>query len=158
VGARLDPLTRLVAKPSVPVAGRPLIERVLAGLVRHGVTRAVLNLHHRPETITAIVGDGAHLGLKIRYSWEGVLLGSGGGPRHALPLLGSEHFLIVNGDTWCDLDLVALVADHQRTGAEVTLAVAPAHALDRYGSIGADGDGRVTEFRPAGATTAGWHF
>src|SRR6187455_1818633 len=109
-GNRLDPLTRLIAKPAVPVAGRTLIERVLEWLRAQGVTDAVLNLHHRPETLTSIVGDGAHLGLRIRYSWEMPLLGSAGGPRHALPLLDSQTFLIVNGDTLCDVALEPMIA------------------------------------------------
>ena len=158
IGARLDPITRLVAKPAVPLAGQPLIERVLAGLVRRGVTDTVLNLHHRPESITAVVGDGAHLGVRVRYSWEGVLLGSAGGPRHALSLLGGDAFLIVNGDTWCDVNLATLLAAHQTTGADVTLAVVPAFALDRYGSIEADASGRIGAFRQKGALTPGWHF
>ena len=66
-----------------------LIERLLEWLRREGVRDVVLNLHHLPHTITRVVGDGAHLGLRARYSWEPVILGSAGGPRRALPLL--EH-------------------------------------------------------------------
>ena len=90
LGTRLDPITRLLAKAAVPLGGVTLIERVLGYLVSQGVTDVVLNLHHRPETIAAVVGDGAHIGpqgLRVRYSWEPRLLGSAGGPRHALPLL-----------------------------------------------------------------------
>ena len=57
----------------------------MAGVLRH--PRFVLNLHHLPATITASVGDGSDLGARVRYSWENPVLGSAGGPRHALPLL-----------------------------------------------------------------------
>ena len=109
LGTRLDPLTRLVAKPAVPLAGRSLIERVLAGLVEQGVADVVLNLSHRPETITGLIGDGAHLGLRVRYSWEQPVLGSAGGPRRALPLVESETFLIVNGDTLSNVPLSPMI-------------------------------------------------
>src|SRR5438045_3465932 len=99
LGTRLDPLTRLVAKPAVPLGRLTLIEHVLAWLRGQGVTDLVLNLHHRPETITGVLGDGAHLGLRIRYSWEDRVLGSAGGPKRAPSILPDDRVLIVNGDT-----------------------------------------------------------
>jgi NDP-sugar pyrophosphorylase family protein len=155
VGSRLDPLTRLVAKPAVPVAGRTLIERVLAWLSRDGVGDVVLNLHYRPDTITGVVGDGAHLGLRVRYSWEQPLLGSAGGPRHALPLLDADTFLIVNGDTLCDVPLAPMLAAHRESGADVTMAVVPNAAPDRYNGVVLDEADRVTGFVPKHAPPAG---
>src|SRR3954471_374613 len=87
LGTRLQPLTSLRAKAAVPVNGETLARRAVRWLVSQGVTDLVLNLHHRPETITGSVGDGSDLGATVRYSWEAPLLGSAGGPRHALPLL-----------------------------------------------------------------------
>src|SRR5687767_8191999 len=86
LGTRLDPITRVVAKAAVPMAGTTPVERVLGWLRREGIDDVVLNLHHRPESITAVVGDGNGLGLRVRYSWERVLLGSAGGPKLALTL------------------------------------------------------------------------
>lgn len=152
LGARLRPLTSVRAKPAAPVAGRPIVLRILDGLARAGVTGAVLNLHHRPETITGAVGFGEASGIRVRYSWEPRILGSAGGPRQALPLLGSR-FLIVNGDTLADLAsdaLAGMVAAHAGSGAAVTLAVAPHPDPARYGGVVADGDGRVLAFSRAG--------
>lgn len=142
LGTRLDPLTRLLAKPAVPVAGRTLIERVLDWLRRQGVRDVVINLHHRPDTMTAIVGDGAHLGLRARYSWEASPLGSAGGPRRALPLLPGT-FVIANGDTLCEMDLPAMVAAHERRGAAVTLAVVPNRSPERYNGLVADAEQQI---------------
>lgn len=158
LGTRLDPITRLVAKAAVPLGSRTLVERVLDWLVAQGVTDAVLNLHHLPETITSIVGDGAHIGLRVRYSWEMPLLGSAGGPRHALPLLESDTFLIVNGDTLCDIALAPLIEAHRRSGADVTMAVVPNPAPSRYNGIVLDEHDRVTGFVPRGHTVLSWHF
>jgi NDP-sugar pyrophosphorylase family protein len=146
LGTRLDPLTRLVAKPAVPLGDRTLVEHVIAWLQRQTITDLVLNLHHRPSTITAIVGDGRHLGVRVRYSWEQPLLGSAGGPRRALPLLDSDPFLIVNGDTLCDFDLAPLLAAHAMSGADVTMAVVPNPRPEHYNGIAVDAEGRVTGF------------
>lgn len=160
LGTRLDPLTRLVAKPAVPLAGRTLVERVLGWLAREGVRDAVLNLHYKPETITGVVGDGADLGLRVRYSWEHAILGSAGGPRHALPLIDDDPFLIVNGDTLCEIAIAPLVAAHAASNADVTMALVRNPAPDHYNGVVLDDDGRVRGFVPRGSAAArdSWHF
>lgn len=149
LGTRLRPLTFVRAKAAVPVAGTPLIRHHVTRLVAQGVREAVVNLHHRPETIAAAIGDGAALGCRVRYSWERRLLGSAGGPRHAAPLLG-PRFFIVNGDTLCDVDLAALLDAHRAHDARVTLAVTANPSPTRYGGVLADAHGRVTGFAPRG--------
>jgi mannose-1-phosphate guanylyltransferase len=158
LGTRLRPLSLVRAKPAMPVAGEPLVRRILRWLGDSGVRRTVLNLHHLPESITAEVGDGADLGLSVRYSWEQPVLGSAGGPRRALPLLESDRFLIVNGDTLMDLDLERLVADHDRSGALVTMTVIPNPDPARYGGVLVNDTGEVTRFVPRGSPGPSWHF
>ena len=80
LGTRLQPLSRVRAKPAVPVAGQPLVNRIIRWLAGQHVRELVLNLHHLPETITRHVGDGGDLGARVRYSWEFPILGSAGGP------------------------------------------------------------------------------
>jgi NDP-sugar pyrophosphorylase family protein len=157
-GTRLDPLTRLVAKAAVPLGDRTLIERVLGWLRSQGVRDVVLNLHHLPATITAVVGDGAHLGVSVRYSWEQPLLGSAGGPRRAVPLLASDTFLIVNGDTLCDFDIGPMMTAHLLSGADVTMAVVANPNPDHYNGLVAGEDGIVTGFAPRGQAAGTWHF
>ena len=153
LGTRLLPLSEVRAKPALPVAGQPLIERILGWLHRAGVRRVVLNLHHRPETITRIVGDGSQLGLSVRYSWEPEILGSAGGPARAIPLLESDRFLIVNGDTLAPADLQALVRQHIDTNALVTMAVVDGDP--RYNGVIADQSGIVRGF---GKDPGAFHF
>jgi NDP-sugar pyrophosphorylase family protein len=157
LGTRLDPLSRLIAKPAVPLAGSTLVERVLGGLRAQGLTDVVLNLHHRPETITGLLGDGAHLGLRIRYSWEQPILGSAGGPRRALPLLGGDRILIVNGDTLSAVSITALLAFHERMGAAATMAVVPNPAPHHYNGVKIDAAGRVVGFVRKGPEAVGTH-
>ncbi len=158
LGTRARPLTRLRAKAALPVAGEPLITRILARLAAAGVRDVVINLHHLPPTITAVVGDGSGAGVSVRYSWEVALLGSGGGPRHALPLLGAPRFLIVNGDTLTNVDLVALGDAHARGGALVTMAVIPNRVPERYGGVVVDKDRIVRGFTRPGASATSYHF
>lgn len=158
LGTRLDPLTRLVAKPAVPLGRQTVAEHVLAWLHRQGVRDVVVNLHHLPSTITGVLGDGAHLGLNLRYSWESTVLGSAGGPRRALSLLTSDPFFIVNADTLCDLELAPMMEAHAATGADVTMAVVPNPDPGHYNGIVANDDGVVEGFIPRGHSTPSWHF
>ena len=77
----------------------------------------MLNLHHLPQTISAVVGDGSDLRARVRYSWEQPrVLGAAGGPRQALPLLEAETFLLVNGDVLTEVDLQGLTDSHRSSG------------------------------------------
>lgn len=160
LGTRLRPLTLVRAKPAIPVAGEPLVRRIARWLAANGVSDIVLNLHHLPATLTAVVGDGSDLGLRARYSWEQPLvLGSAGGPRQALPILGADTFLIVNGDTLSDFDLAALSDAHAVSGALATLALVPNRNPERYGGVRLDAGSVVTGFVPRGRAAVGsFHF
>jgi NDP-sugar pyrophosphorylase family protein len=150
LGTRLQPLSDVRAKPAVPIAGVPLIARILRWLRDAGVGRIVINLHHQAATITRIVGDGSPFGVSVRYSWETEVLGSAGGPARALPLLEADRFLIVNGDMITDVDVRALAARHVDTNALVTMAVIDGRP--GYNGVLADDRGIVTGFgRQAGA-------
>jgi NDP-sugar pyrophosphorylase family protein len=153
LGTRLRPLSLVRAKAALPVAGEVLVRRILRWLRTAGVSRVVVNLHHRAETITSRLGDGRDLGLEIRYSWEDPVLGSAGGPRRALSLLDADRFLIVNGDTLTDVDLAALGRAHERSGALVTMAVA-AGDTTRYGGVLVDESGIVRGFARGGLPAA----
>ncbi|BCS34521.1 mannose-1-phosphate guanylyltransferase [Luteitalea sp. TBR-22] len=139
LGTRLRPLTDLRAKPVMPVGDDTLVGIILRRLAAQGIAEAVLNLHHLPHTITREVGDGSQYGVRVRYSWEQpVVLGSAGGPRHALPLVDGDTLLIVNGDTLCDIPLRALWDEHVASGALVTMGLMPHPAPGRYGGVTMD--------------------
>lgn len=163
LATRLRPLSYVRAKGALPIAGEPLVRRVLTWLHAAGVNDAVLNLHHLPHTLTGALGDGSDLGMKVRYSWETPVLGSAGGPRRALPLLGSngadaDAFLIVNGDTLTDVEIPSLVADHRSSGALVTLAVIPNTEPHKYSGVACAADGSFAGFVPRGSSDPSFHF
>jgi NDP-sugar pyrophosphorylase family protein len=161
LGTRLRPLTYTRAKAAAPVNGEPLARRVVRWLVAHGRSNLVLNLHYHPESITGLLGDGSDLGARVRYSWEQPVLGSAGGPRRALPLLtdgGADRFLLVNGDTLTDVDLDGVVARHEQSGAQVTMALIPNPRPDKYGGVRVSEDGYVDGFTRPGTPGESFHF
>ncbi|MDD2059161.1 nucleotidyltransferase family protein [Pseudomonas sp. GD03860] len=125
-GERMRPLTLHTPKPLLPVAGVPLIEYHLRALVAAGFKEVVINHAWLGEQIEAHLGNGAGWGLNISYSGEGEPLETGGGIFKALPLLGSEPFVLVNGDVWTDYDFTRL--PHKPEGlAHLVLVDNPGH-------------------------------
>jgi MurNAc alpha-1-phosphate uridylyltransferase len=105
---RLRPLTTMIPKALVDIAGKPFILRQIDGLRRQGISRIVLCLGHLGEQVKEVVGDGSALGVHLDYSWDGPrLLGTGGAIKKALPLLG-EQFMITYGDTFLPIDFSAV--------------------------------------------------
>jgi len=152
-GLRMRPLTLLRAKPALPVLDRPLVHFTLERLARAGVREVVINLHHLPESVIEAIGPGRRHGLRIRYSREREILGTGGGPRAVREFFGREPFLLVNGDVFVDFDLRALAARHRASGALATLALRPLPDPRAYSSVVSDRRGRILSIasRPRGA-------
>lgn len=103
-GERMRPLTLHTPKPLVRAAGVPLIEYHVMALAAAGFRELVINHAWLGEQIEAYLGDGSRFGVSIAWSAEGEPLETGGGIHRALPLLGDEPFLVVNGDIWSDYD------------------------------------------------------
>jgi N-acetyl-alpha-D-muramate 1-phosphate uridylyltransferase len=143
-GERLRPLTDTTPKPLVPVAGKPLIVYHLEALARAGIRDVVINLSWLGEKIRLALRDGSDYGVRITYSDEGpTALETGGGIFNALQYLGPGPFLVVNGDTFTDIDFGALaaVADADtRAGALARLVVVPNPTQLPRGDFGLDGD------------------
>jgi mannose-1-phosphate guanylyltransferase len=146
-GTRLRPLTRFTPKQMLPVVNRPMIERVLEHLGKHGVTSAVLSLGYRPEVFQETYPDGLCAGVELHYAIDPEPLDTAGAIRFAALDAGiAERFLVMNGDVLTDLDIGALVAEHERTGAEGTIALHRVEDPSAFGVVPTDTDGRVTAF------------
>jgi len=108
-GERMRPLTDKIPKPLLVVRGKPLIQYHIEALVQAGITQIVINHAWLGEKIEAALGNGSHLGAEINYSPEGDnVLETGGGIQRALPLLGENPFIVVNGDVWTDFSYTEL--------------------------------------------------
>ena len=121
LGTRLKPMTDTMPKALVPVGGRPLLQILLEKLARHGCTEAVINVHHFADMIEEWCAS-HDTGVSIRFSDERAeLLETGGGIRHAMPLLSGERFLIHNVDILSNADLARFYAEGE--GKAATLLV-----------------------------------
>jgi MurNAc alpha-1-phosphate uridylyltransferase len=140
-GERLRPLTDATPKPMLHVHGRPLLEHQLGWLRDAGIKEVVINLHHLGEQIEDFFGDGRKFGVSILYSREEELLETGGGIVNALPLLGTEPFLVLNGDIFTTFAFTEL--NPLPDWADMHLVVTPKPAFRSAGDFDLAGD-RIT--------------
>jgi mannose-1-phosphate guanylyltransferase len=146
-GTRLRPLTLSTPKQMLHVAGRPMIERVLAHLGAHGIDEVVLSLGYRPDAFMGAYPDATCAGVRLRYAVEPEPLDTAGAIRFAADHAGiDDRFLVVNGDVLTDLDLGALIAFHDAAGAEGTIALTKVDDPSQFGVVPTDDDGRVQAF------------
>jgi NDP-sugar pyrophosphorylase family protein len=145
-GTRLRPVTDHMPKALVPVAGRPMIEFALLLLRRHGVRDIIINLHHFGSQIEDHLGDGRRFDVNIHYSQESELLETGGGLLKAKAFLQHDTFIVINTDALIDVDLAAVLKNHQHNNATATLVLRPDVDAERYGSIDIGADDRVYRF------------
>lgn len=146
-GTRLRPLTLTVPKPMLPVGHVSIIERLIANLVRGGVTEVTLALGFKPEPFVAAFPDGTCAGATLRYAVEPEPLDTAGAIRFAAVFAGiDDTFVVANGDVLTDLDIGALSDFHHQRGAEGTIALTRVDDPSRYGVVPIDEHGRVESF------------
>lgn len=144
LGERMRPLTEDRAKPSLPLLNRAIIVHALSHLKAHGVTEAVINLHHQPDSIRGIVGDGSRHGMAVRFSEEQVILGTAGGLKKAEPLLrGAGTFIMMNSDSVSDCHIGAALQKHRQAGAFATMVLTPPRPGADYGIVETEEQDRI---------------
>lgn len=130
-GRRMRPLTLTTPKPLLPVAGRPLLEHSLLRLAAAGITELVINRSWLGEQLLDYFGDGSRWGISIAWSPEAQPLETAGAVMQALPLLGEEPFLLINGDIYSDFPLAQLIAQQsllrEECVASLVMVDNPAH-------------------------------
>jgi mannose-1-phosphate guanylyltransferase len=144
-GTRLRPLTSTIPKPVVPLVGRPFIAYMIQWLRGHGVEDVILGCGFMADAVREVLGDGGHLGVRLRYLEEPRPLGTGGALKFAEDLL-HDRFFMLNGDVLTDIDLTAQLRQHEQTGARATLALYPVGDPSAYGLVRCNPDGSVSEF------------
>ncbi|WP_109124835.1 N-acetylmuramate alpha-1-phosphate uridylyltransferase MurU [Dyella sp. C11] len=144
LGERMRPLTDHTPKPLLEAGGKRLIEWHLEKLAAIDVRYVVINTSHLADQFPEALGDGSRWGMRIRYAYEGPTpLETGGGMLNALPLLGSEPFIVISADVWTDMDFSTLPVEPRGVGHLLMVDNAPHHplgdfSLDAQGLIHAD--------------------
>ena len=156
LGTRLRPAVADRPKALAPVGESSFLAVQLELLRARGARRFVLCVGHMADQIEAAFGDGSALGVRIDYSRDGAtLLGTGGALKRAERFFAPAA-LVVNGDTYIDVDLTRLVRAHASArGAVATLTLARVPDASRYGTVAVE-SGRVTGFREKAGATEGW--
>ena len=158
-GERMRPLTDHTPKPLLSVGGQPLIAWHLTKLAHAGIVNVVINHAWLGEQIVRTLGDGKRWGLQLTFSAESPALETAGGIARALPFLGKEPFLVINGDIWSDwpieraIELQRELAQHPRRLAHLVLVDNPAHHPE--GDFAIDAAGQVHERLSPRLTFAG---
>ncbi|MEH6357620.1 MAG: nucleotidyltransferase family protein [Pseudomonadales bacterium] len=148
-GERMRPLTDISPKPLLQVGGKPLVQYHIEKLAQAGVTEIVINHAWLGEKIEQTLGDGSQWGVNIQYSAEAKALETAGGIIKALPLLGDESFIIVNGDVWSDYPFEQLLLIKPKAAHLVLVTNPEQHpqgdfSLNDSGHISAQGDKKFT--------------
>ena len=144
LGTRMGPISRYLAKPAVPFLGVPMVEHSVAVLRSGGIREIIINLHHMPQTVKDVLGDGSRLGVRIDYSLEDPVLGTGGGIGKARDFFEGKTFAVLNSDILIDIDLKDVIETHNSTGAVATLALRP-DSSGKYGNVFTDKENRIRQ-------------
>jgi NDP-sugar pyrophosphorylase family protein len=151
-GTRLQSVVADRPKPLALVAGHPFIEYLFRRLSNSGIKQAIISTGYLGDQIRSQFGA-AYSSLSLLYSQESKPLGTAGALRHALHLVTSQQVLLLNGDSYCDIDYAELFEDHRVKGALVTITTVAVPDVSRYGSVTTTHDGLVTDFQEKGIQT-----
>ena len=144
-GTRLRPVTTTLPKPAIPLVDRPFIRYMIDWLARHRVDDIVMACGFLPDALQEALGDEIPGGPRLRYVTEPEPRGTAGAIKFASDLL-DDRFFALNGDVLTDLDLTALLAQHESSGARATLGLYPVDDPSSYGLVRRREDGEITEF------------
>ena len=146
LGTRLRSAYAAGPKSMAPVAGKPFLDYLLRWLSSEGVEEVILCVGYKRSHIQKHVGAGRKWGLRVKYSIEKELLGTGGALRQAIRLISGKRIVVVNGDTFLDISLSHLVQFHESRKARATVTAVEVLDNRRYGSLRLDVQGRITAF------------
>ncbi len=144
-GTRLQPLTCNTPKAMVPILNRPFLEHLLRYLAKHGVTDVILAMGYIPDPIQSRLGDGTQFGVRMTYLIEESPLGTSGAVKNAESLLNGP-FIVFNGDILTEIDLTAMVKQHQKIKPRISIALTPVDNPTIYGVVETDARGMVKRF------------
>src|ERR671927_972330 len=144
-GTRLRPLTVYTPKPIVPICNRPFLLYQLDTLRRAGITDITLSLSYQPNKIEQLLGDGSDFGVKLKYTVEPQPMGTAGAYKFAEDLI-REPTVVFNGDILTDLDLKAVIREHNERKATATVVLTPVNDPQSYGLVETEKDGRIRRF------------
>jgi D-glycero-alpha-D-manno-heptose 1-phosphate guanylyltransferase len=146
-GTRLQKVIDEIPKPMAPIAGRPFLEYLVLQLKSWGINDIVLSIGYKKEIIKSYFSSGAKLGVNITYVEEDIPLGTGGAIREAIKNIDDRDVMVMNGDSFFNADISALIDYHGSRNAVATLALRKMDDTGRYGRVEIEGSGEVICFK-----------
>ena len=151
LGTRLRSVVSDVPKPLAPVQGRPFLEWLMSYCVAQGSSRFILSIGYMADAIAGHFGD-SFQGVPVGYSREEEQLGTGGGARRAFSMVSEEGPVrLMNGDSFCSVDHLAMQQLHEQSRSDCTIALFPAHKPARFGRVGLGAGHSIAGFDDAKA-------
>ena len=147
LGTRLQSVVSDVPKCMAPIAGEPFLKYMLKWLERFSTGRVILSLGHLSHVVTGWVDENrSRFPFDITWVIEDTPLGTGGGMRLALSKVQSGNCVILNGDTFFDVDIDAFTSAHMESGCPLSIALKPMTDFSRYGTVSCNAEGRIISF------------
>lgn len=153
-GTRLRPLTITVPKPMVPVADKPFLHYLLSMLKKEGIQRVIFSIGYLGDQIIDHFGQSWN-GLELIYISEKEPLGTGGAIAACMDKIVNDHVVVVNGDTFCQIDLKRMMASHVETHADISIALKEMFNFERYGVVDVKGH-KIKRFNEKRKVTKGF--
>ncbi|MCB9030191.1 MAG: NTP transferase domain-containing protein [Deltaproteobacteria bacterium] len=156
LGTRLRPLISDRPKPMAPVADRPFLEYLLDQLNSAGIRHVVICTGYLSEMISSHFGE-QYKNMRVSYTEERLLLGTGGGIKFAMPQIESETFFVLNGDSFCNADLLKFYELHKSQNSKASMVLVRVPNTQRYGRVQFDQAQKITFFEEKGVHIgSGW--
>lgn len=146
LGTRLRSVVSDRPKPMALIEGRPFMEYVTRELVRSGITRIVFAVGYKGSMVEEYFGDGKDFGFQALYAYEETLLGTAGAIKNAGRLIQGDRFLVLNGDTFYQIDYTRLDRCQQQLGLDMALVLRQVPDVSRYGEAVLDENGYLRAF------------
>jgi len=145
-GKRLRSVINDVPKPMAPINEKPFLEYLILQLRKQNLKDIIISTGYKGSIIKNYFQDGGNWDINIEYSEEDKPLGTGGALRKAGELIDDEQFIAMNGDSFFDIEFKQLISFHEEKQAVVTISLAYAETIERYGQVEIGNDGEITKF------------
>jgi NDP-sugar pyrophosphorylase family protein len=156
-GKRLRSVINDIPKPMAPVKGIPFLEYLVLQLKKQNIKDIIFSTGYKGSIIKSYFQDGDNWDINIEYSEEDKPLGTGGALRNAGELIDDEQFIVMNGDSFFDIEFKQLISFHEEKQAVATISLAYAETLERYGHVEIGNDGEITKFIEKGNSVSAGH-
>ena len=156
-GKRLRPVINDVPKPMAPINEKPFLEYLILQLRKQNIKDIIFSIGYKGYIIKSYFQDGDNWDINIEYSEEDKPLGTGGALRKAGELIDDEQFIVMNGDSYFDIEFKQLISFHEDKQAVTTIGLAYVETLERYGHVEVGNNGEITEFIEKGDSVSAGH-